>query len=218
MLWVAYVAAATFGGFVGVAELLPRYRDEPWGALKTGPGWLYVGINATVAAAGYAIARVFDWKFGLPATADSPKVQATQLIVTGFGSMTILRSTVLTFRIGSREVGVGFNAIVQAFLQTADDAVDRRGAVHRSKAVKMMESVSFAKAVTILPAHCLALMQNLSQDYQDSLGRRVEEIGKLATDEIEKIRLLGLAIINLMGEDVLVTAVETLRDQITVKN
>ena len=74
-----------------------------------------------------------------------------------------------------------------------------------------MKDVVFEKAYVALPAYCLALLQNLPQADQDQLGKKV---GLLFNSEgispQVKSMLLGIALMNLVGENVLRAAVKNL--------
>lgn len=82
-------------------------------------------------------------------------------------------------RAGDRDVSVGPNGFLQIFLAAADRALDRKRAAARSDAVaKAMKDVDFTKALEALPPYCLALMQNVSPEDQQVLGRALEALQK----------------------------------------
>jgi hypothetical protein len=60
-------------------------------------------------------------------------------------------------------------------------------------------------------------MQNLSSVDQESLARQVEVINKLKADNSVKSRMLGLAVVNVMGTRTLLAAVQSLGDKIRVE-
>jgi hypothetical protein len=214
---MSYIAAAILGAIFGIAELFSRYRDEPKRAFQSPPGLLYVAINSAVSAGALLIATVFDWRFGVTGELDGTvpnKLTVIRVIVSGLGAMALLRSSVFNLRVANHDIGIGFNPIVQAFLRAADSAVDRGRGVQRDFAVRLMDQVAFEKASAPLPAYCLALMQNVSKEDQIALGREVEGIVKMKADPVIKSRLLGLAIMNIMGEQVLITAVGSLGERI----
>jgi len=213
---IDYGLALVFGALFGLSELITRYKDEPGEALQTLPSALYILINASVSCAALFIAKIFGWTFGVTGEADSDKVRIVQLLVSAFSSMALLRSSLFTVRIGNQDVGIGFSAVVQSLLRTTDYAVDRKRAMSRDTIVKIMERVSFEKAAAVLPAYCLGLMQNLSPADQQTFARDIDAISKLKADNTTKSRLLGLAVINVMGTKVLICAVESLGDKIAV--
>jgi len=60
-----YLIVAAIGIFSGGVELVTRYRDNPWRAVCSLPGSLYLAINIGAAVmALFFITDVFDWKLG----------------------------------------------------------------------------------------------------------------------------------------------------------
>jgi hypothetical protein len=101
-------------------------------------------------------------------------------------------------------------------LGASDREVDRLRAQARATAVgKAMDGISFEKAYAALPTHCLALMQNLPRDDQDTLAREIAAL-KARTDITDRTKILslGLLLMNAVGEGVLVAAVDSLRAEI----
>ena len=210
-----WLAAAVLGGLVGGAELVSRYRDAPAGALKTPPAILYVGINLAASMAALALVRTFGWKFGLEASDDSLAVGWTQVLVAGVGAMGLFRTSLFTVRAGDRDVGVGPSSFLQIFLRAADRQVDRSRAQVRADTVSIvMKDVDYEKAFAALPPYCLALMQNLPDETQQQLRRALEILDRADIDPDVKTRLLGLELVNVVGVDVLKTAVTSLGDEI----
>lgn len=201
---------------VGVAELVSRYRDEPLRALITMPGFLYVFLNAGAAALALAMIRAFNWTFGASAEAGSTDaVRWWQVLVAGLGTMGLFRSSLFNVRVGDQDIPVGPSSILQIVLGAADRAVDRLRAEARSAVVsRTMAGVSFAKAYMALPAYCMALMQNLPKEEQVELSRHVEALKNISVDDDVQALLLGLALMNVVGEDVLKDAVKALHDHI----
>jgi hypothetical protein len=112
-------------------------------------------------------------------------------------------------------VGVGPSGFLQIFLGAADRSVDRIRAGARSDAVgDVMKGVDYTKAFAALPPYCLALMQSLSAEDQQQLALALEKLNQSSADSGIKVRLLGLELINVVGVDVLTTAVKSLGDQI----
>jgi hypothetical protein len=219
--WPDYVAVALLGVLVGAGELVSRYRDEPTRALlaRAGglvPATLYVAINALAALAALKLIHVFGWNFGGDETRASTRY--TQVLVAGFGAMALFRSSLFTLRVGGQDVGVGPSSVLQVVLDAADRAVDRRRARGRSSEVSQtMKNVSFQRASEALPSYCLALMQNLSPEDQAELGTQVRALQSSTMDDQMKALLLGLALLNFVGMDVLESAVTALGDKITIE-
>jgi hypothetical protein len=216
--FVDYVSAGLLGAAFGLSELVSRYRDGPGKAIRSTPSVTYVLINAIVAAGSLFVVKTFGWSFGTQGTSDEAKVRTVQVLVTGFAAMGLLRSSFFTVRVGNQDVGIGLSAAVQAFLKAADAAVDRHRSMQRDLAVNKMSEVRFDVAVAVLPAYCLGLMQNLPKDEQASLLRDVENIRRLKVIEPLKSKLLCLAIMNVVGEQVLAAATASLADQMRIES
>jgi hypothetical protein len=77
-----------------------------------------------------------------------------------------------------------------------------------------MKGIDFTKARRALPAYCLTLMQNVPAEEQQRLERLLEGLDKRDAEPSVKARLLGLELINVVGVDVLTTAVKSLGDEI----
>src|SRR5215207_186145 len=88
-----------FGAAVGASELIARYRDAPFVALRTGPAGWYIFVNAVAALAAYVLILVFDVRFGFGTTAEPMKLAVTQALVAGFGAMVFFRSSLLTMKV-----------------------------------------------------------------------------------------------------------------------
>jgi hypothetical protein len=133
----------------------------------------------------------------------------------GVSAMAFFRTSLFVVRAGDRDVGVGPSGFLQIFLSAADRAVDRKRGAARSAAVgEVMKGVDFQKAFLALPPYCLALMQNVSDEDQKAFRKALEELDRGQGDPGIKVRLLGLELINVMGIDVVKTAVRDLGEAI----
>ncbi|MEA3350428.1 MAG: hypothetical protein U9Q82_07400 [Chloroflexota bacterium] len=207
-----FVFVGVLGALVGMGELISRYRDDPWDTLQRKPGLVYVGLNTFVSIAALILIRGFGWTFG----ANSDSVRWTQVLVAGFGAMALFRSSLFTVRISDQDVPVGPNSFLQIVLAAADREVDRRRATIRAERAKtIMKDVSFDNAMVSLPAFCIALMQNLPPNDQAELQEDVDKLAAADVIDAEiKSFLLGAALMNYVGEDVLKAAVASLDDHI----
>ena len=207
-----YVVVALLAAVAGAVELVARYRDAPGDALRQGPAVLYVTVNALAGMTALLVFDSFGLRFGAPDGAE----HLVRTAAAGFAAMTMLRSGVLTIRVGSNDVDVGPNWVLKIILGAADRAVDRAQAHRRSTFVgEIMSEVDFDKARAALPSYCLALMQNVTEEEQRDIGRVVasleadEQLGPEA-----KTRRLALVLLNVVGEDVLRASVQALGDEI----
>ncbi|HEY2587015.1 MAG TPA: hypothetical protein VGI81_14815 [Tepidisphaeraceae bacterium] len=210
-----YFGAAVLGGLFGLGELVSRYRDEPGRAATVLPSYVYISINAAVAVGSLALMRAFGWKVSVGANESSEASRLAEVLLAGLGAMAFLRTSLFTARIGNQDVGIGPSVLVQSLLKATDAAVDRRRGVARDIAIRrVMSEVSFEKAYQLLPSYCLALMQNLATEDQAALGSQIEGIVRMNSTDSAKARLLGLALMNAVGEEILMAAVESLAAEI----
>lgn len=209
-----YCCVALVGLLVGVTEVLSRYRDSPWKALWNTPAIVYVIVNVGASLLALLLIETFEWKF--TANPTSTQEQWVRVLVAGLGAMAFFRSSLFTFRVGDKDVPLGPGLIFQVLLDVTDRAVDRARAKPRSLSVaKIMTGVSFEKAQSALPTYCFALMQNVSADEQATFGRQIAQLAAATTmSDAVKSLALGLALINVVGDAVLLAAVEALQGEI----
>jgi hypothetical protein len=207
-----FVAAAYIGALVGMGEIIARYRDAPDRALRTMPAGLYILINAFASI----VAMYVVWTFNLAPAASGARTLIQQIFLAGFGAMALFRTSVFTVRVADHDIGIGPVAFLQIILGATDRDVDRIRAEARATAISTyMAGVSFTRAQAALPAFCLALMQNVPADEQNAVGTATKAlIGSNELDDETKIRNLGLALMNVVGDKILYTAVTHLADTI----
>ncbi len=212
-----YIAVLYIGGLVGVGELVSRYRDAPERALRSSAAILYVAVNALAGVAALFVVQAFGY-----ATASTPlQTRITQVLLAGFGAMAFFRSSVFTVRVGDQDVSIGPVAFLEVILRATDRAVDRmRARVRADIVTRAMAGVSFDRAYSALPAFTLQLMQNVSAEELAAVGTALKSLkGSAELDNDTKVKNLGLILLNLVGESVLVAAVEKFGQQLqkTVK-
>jgi hypothetical protein len=201
-----WVAVAAIGVVVGASELISRYRDSPGGAVRTWPAGFYIAINGIASVGALHLIDANGW---------FAQSQWTRILMAGVSAMAFFRTSLFVVRAGDRDVGVGPSGFLQIFLSAADRAVDRKRGAARSAAVgEVMKNVNYEKAFQALPPYCLALMQNVSDEDQKAFRKALEELDRGQGDPGIKVRLLGLELINVMGIDVVKTAVRDLGDEI----
>ena len=204
--WLDWVAVALLGGIVGTSELISRYKDDPWAAVRSWPARFYIGVNCAASMGALGLIHAHGW-FG--------PTRWTQILMAGVSAMAFFRTSLFVVRAGDRDVPVGPSGFLQIFLAAADRAVDRQRAAARSAAVvAAMKGVDYAKAKDALPPYCLALMQNISNEDQQELGRALRDLEAGPEEPNVKALLLGIELINVVGVDVLTTAVKSLGEQI----
>lgn len=209
-----YTIAAALGAVVSSGEIVARYRDEPWDTLRSLPAIFYMLINALASMGALTVVRTFNINFG----ANETNTPLIQVIVAGLGAMMIFRSAFFTMRVGDQDVAVGAVSFLQVMLDAVDREVDRRRAILRADRVRrIMQGIAFEKALTALPTYSIALMQNMEDDDQKKL---LDDLNKLSAfpdfDDAVKSQILGLAVMNYLGEDVLQASVDALRARINL--
>jgi len=70
MPWYWYAATGLFGAAVGGCELIGRYRDAPFEAMRNPAAMAYIAINAAASMLAYAVILTMDWRFGVSAVAN----------------------------------------------------------------------------------------------------------------------------------------------------
>jgi hypothetical protein len=204
--WLDWSAVALLGGAVGATELISRYKDHPGAAIKSWPAIFYIAINSAASVGALGLIRANGW-FG--------PSRWTQTLMAGVSAMAFFRTSLFVVRAGDRDVGVGPSGFLQIFLTAADRAVDRKRAAARAQAViEAMKDIDYEKAKRALPPFCLALMQNVSQEDQQELGRSLKDLDEGSAEQKVKSLLLGIELINVVGVDVLTTAVNSLGGEI----
>ena len=200
------VTVGGLGGAVGASELISRYKDHPASAIRTWPAIFYIAINVLASCCALILIDTMGW-FG--------SSYLTRVLMAGISAMAFFRTSLFVVRTGDRDVGIGPSGFLQIFLAAADRAVDRQRASVRSDAVtKLMKGIDFNRAIKVLPPYCLALMQNVSPEDQQTLKRVFTALEAQSADPEVKTLLLGIELINVVGVDVLTTAVDSIRDQI----
>jgi len=205
------LAAGMIGLIVGAGELIARYRDAPGHALQTPAALLYMFINGLVAAGAFAL---IDWAnmLQLHGTANG---LLWEVLASGFGAMAFFRSSLFTMRIGDKDVSVGPAIFLQVLLSATDRGCDRARAEPRARAIRqIMDGVDFHRAAAALPDYCFKLMQNVSREEQQQFATVIAELRNAEMDDAAKTYTLGLALMNVVGQGVLSTAVDSLGAQI----
>ncbi len=208
-LFPGYLISGVVAGVVGVADILIRYKDNPWTAVRTVASILYAAANLAFGVAAFWLALVLD--IVKVATLTSPDGHLTVELVksaltVGFGSIFLLRSVAFKLSIGGKDTNVGPSTIVDALLMACDQQIDRTQAAEKDQKVRaMMAGVSFEKAKGFVPAYCLALLQD-NEDRAKRLGQLIASISNVqgldGNADSQRAYLLGNTLINMFGYDV----------------
>ncbi len=204
-IWLIVFA---LGAGVGATEIISRYVDDPWRTVLLGPGMVYVVLNGLISVAALYVGSAYldsnqYWAEGF----DLWDV-VLLVIVFGLSGLAFFRTKVFTIRVGGEDIGVGPSFVLETLLRSLDRSLDRRRAVPRSNIIReVMEGVSFDNARVTLPSYCFALMQNVSATEQAQLSLYVSSIAEMDVPDLVKVDMLGLALLDMVGEDVLRTAI-----------
>ena len=206
-MFLDYVIAAALGATVGLAELVSRYRDEPFQAVKSFPGWCYIGLNAAASAGALLLIIVFNVDFSL--TGDN--LIYARVLAAGIGSMALFRSAVFLHRVGDQDVEIGPASLLKILLGVIDQSVDRVRAEERAKTVEeIMKDVSFKKGGTTLPVLVNALMQRITAEDNERIATKVSLLRDIDISDRMKSITLGLTLMDYVGADVLRSSVDVL--------
>jgi hypothetical protein len=206
--FVDFALVTLLGMLVGFVEVVSRYQDAPFRTATTWPALFYMLVNGSVAAVALWMVRLFGWQF-VPGEGNSEITRWTEVIVSGLGAMAIFRSSLFVIGKEDQEVSIGPNAILEILLNALDKEVDRFRGQERAKIVKdIMEFVHYDDAILDISVLSKALLQNLSADDNakiDEVRKQIEIITDIDPD-VRKY-LLGLRIMDVVGEDVLRQAI-----------
>lgn len=207
----SYIVTVAIGFGVGEGELLSRYRDAPLKVARRVNALAYAVINALLAGGALLLAHTFAWHFGFSAS-HTTQLAAVQVVVSGTGAMAVIRSSFAKVKVNGNDISIGPAVFVEAFLGAIDRSVDRERALEREVIVAdVMTGTDFEKVATELPPYCFQLLQNSTSDEETAVGRAVKDLRQDESISGDvKVRLVGLQLLGVVGEDVLRRAVTSL--------
>jgi hypothetical protein len=164
--------------------------------------------------AALAVIRTFNWTFGQEGTAR----ELLQVLIGGLGAVALFRTKLFAGSERGEKVNWSPSGLLERLLAICDSQVDRSQAAYRSEVVKkLMPGLSFTRSYAVLPSFALALLENPSAEEQKKLAADVKALVEdVNLDEQAKILLLGVAVVRVTGAELLIRAVEGLRDIIEV--
>ncbi|MDX6496999.1 MAG: hypothetical protein QOG23_259 [Blastocatellia bacterium] len=188
---------ACFGASVGAAEILSRYKDEPFIAIMSPPGLRYMGLNAGMSLAAFYIL----YHFRQTIKVEDP---LTISVIAGFGAMVVMRSKIFNFKTDKGETyAVGPDAVLSTFLTSVDRQIDRYRASRRQDLVyEETQSVIDPQSAPEFLKTFLVSYQNLSNDeraFVDSEIKRIYEGTDFKSPRL-KFMVIAFGFLNIMGE------------------
>src|SRR5260370_36236847 len=102
-----WAVVAVLGGVVGASELISRYKDNPWAAIKNWPAIFYIAINCAASVGALGLIHAYGW-FG--------QSRWTQVLMGGGSGMAFFRSALFAVRAGHRGVRVRSSGFLQLLL------------------------------------------------------------------------------------------------------
>ncbi|MBC7784906.1 MAG: hypothetical protein H7144_13795 [Burkholderiales bacterium] len=193
-------AAGLFGGLVGAAEIVSRYRDEPIRACYSPFGLIYLLCNAAMSVAAlYLIVRLPE-SYG---AIRSNRIIAA--IAAGFGASVIMRTRLAVIRTAdNKDVSIGPDIVTRLLLSVIDHKIDRYRALRRQRLVVatvpvMRELGSFRDAANYLTNSLLAF-QNLDEALRSQLTVSVEAIDHENLPVDVKLLAMGFIFLSICGE------------------
>lgn len=193
-LWNIF--AFLLGAFLGLAELLSRYRDEPWKASFSPWGFFYMVINGLVSVGAYWVVIHY------PVFQAISKPGFPSAMAAGLGSMAIFRSKVFIYKSeNGNEYPIGPDIIVNIFMKTIDRQIDRRQARRRQALItdQMAAITDFNKAEEYLSISLLSF-QSLSSEEREKIKGEIEKLKASNLPNEVKILALGYTLLDFTGE------------------
>jgi hypothetical protein len=207
-----YLVVSFLGLLVGASELVSRYRDAPWVAVRNPASVAYVGVNVLAASAALALLRVFGADLGADG---AEQTRTLQVLVAGFGAVALLRTSFFVVRVGGRDIGVGPATLLQVLLFATDRDVDRRRAEQRAAVVTdALRGLSYEEVGEALPTYCLTLMQNVPESEVTEVHRQLDQVASSGMSSPLKLKAVGLVLMNVVGQRVLEAAAATARSRL----
>lgn len=197
---------------VALAEILPRYPDDPFLAAFCRWGWLYIGVNVLVAAFSWLVLLIYFPEFvdstlikpfGVDTTSASGIIAFS--LVNGLGAMVFLRSKVFSVRSSNGEsFSVGPDLFLNSLMDAIDTYIDRHRAYKRSQLVDdKFRDVNPQALAEYTKALIQGSRQNLNTTEVNELGKNIGGIigsqdGTAGHSQNEAM-LIGFLLIDYLG-------------------
>lgn len=198
------------GAFLSSIELASRYKDDPTSVLASRPGLLYLSINGLISFFALYCINVFGWHAEVDDSLSSLAQISLDIIYAALGGMFLMRSSFIKLGHDS-QIDLGLNLLLKKLLDMIDREVDRVRASKRSKDVTtILRGVTYADVKEKVVNFSLSVMQNISIDERRDFRIELNEIESRDDSLDTKKYSIGLLIYDLVGQDVLKSAVSDL--------
>ena len=219
--WVAFrypldeflLVSVVLGATVGVAEVVSRYRDEPFVALLGNAyGPIYIGLNGLASTAAYGVLFHFGDRIIVGVGTD-PVLRS---LAAGFGASLLLRSKFFNLRSAAgEEIGVGPDAVISTLLRCVDRGIDRARSARRQRIVYRtcgaIAPADVPRATSFLRT-AIASFQNLSDSEKREFDEIVARLANDRGDPLLRFMLISFAFLNISGEENFETLMDDLGD------
>ncbi len=211
-----YAIAALLTTFTSLAELISRYRDAPAKFVFRLPAaWFYLAINALAGV------LVLYWlrSSGITFNQSGEQLRWIQIFSGGFIAAILMRSSLFVLHTEGKEAPIGPSAILSALLQLSDRQMDLLRGRRRAETVQMMiQNFSYEETATLVQSLTSAFIQVLPPEEREKIDNLASQLaGRGDISDQVKSLMLGLALIDYVGEEALLAAVNSLRSQVSTE-
>jgi hypothetical protein len=208
---VQYLSVVLIGAFIGIGELVSRYKDDPYEAITNRHAVTYTLLN--ILASAIALLALKTMNVGVTLGEGSASARVGYTLMAGFGAMAILRSSAFNMRVGKDDIAIGPSSLLQVMLSATDRAVDRaRARVRAEMMARTMQSLPFEQIEESLPQLAFTMMQNVSDQEKQGFADELARLREKKMDPVAKSISLGLSLSNIVGQGVVDDAVMALRN------
>ena len=199
------------GCLAAYAELLSRYSNG-FKILYFRESRIYLALNGIAALIAYWFLKRYEIDLG-PFT----KYDIGKVLTAGFSSMVILRSSFASIKVDNKKIDAGLAPLLQIFLNTADRALNQsRSKTDLEEITALMKGVDFLKASKELPNLCINLMENLSREDGEQIGKEIKSLtDDISSNETKAINL-GIILNRLTRIELLKAVVSSVKNAISI--
>ncbi|GIU50455.1 hypothetical protein TUM4438_36520 [Shewanella sairae] len=214
----SYICVLLLGSIFSSIELGSRYKDEPFDAISSMPGFFYILVNGFICCVGYYLIITFSLNVTVPDYLNETAQKASDILLASISSFLIMRSSFLTLGSENNQIDIGLSVIIKKLIFIVDRQVDRHQAAKRARNItEILKDVSLKQIKVQVIPFCVQVMQNVPKEEIDNLYKEVESLVisetssemKKEYEDTQKLQA-GLLIYTLVGYKVLETAIKQL--------